>query len=1038
MTIPSSFPILRKKGKVLLCTLALSTSSIIQNTSWGSEIITETPPILFSQEQLAELLTIQPKQILLPLQELAKNPELNDSIELQKQFLTIYGDLYSQGLIFERYVTALLVTPQKWNSCWYETFEFMLLCYQLNIPFPQPSLNFLKLQAHEPRYQFLKACLLTKGLGAPKDITLAMGIFQQLVDQDFALAFHLLATEYIVKNDLDKASILLEEATRRGQVKSHDTLIGIKIERNILPREEIYHHLQITLENGLPDGYWRLGEFLSIGYLLPKDIVKASDYYKLAAESGNPHGYFSLGMLCKKGIHAEPDLNLAFQYFMKGAKLGQSHCVHLLFNLSVHHKVGVEHQDFIFERLEYFAGLKNENSLMNLSSVYYLGLFGKPKDLAKAADIYQQLIQMDPMDLLAHFNLGVIDEENNQDKLTEVGAQHFHIIADNTDLTPEHPAHYLKIESAHKLSIHYDNQNDIEKCRFYGIMAANTEHVEAMAHIGLNFIMKEPKDIEKGLYYRNKVAMMDPANPNIGRGERYLVKKVREELGQWHLRGLWIPQDFQKAAEYFQLSVQGGNLASYYYIGKLLASGLVTLKDSLTPLDCFQRALASNSAIDVSQSKYQLGYHYLHGIGVEKDIEKALSYLKDAGNDIINDAYALLGDLYLQGIHVPKDFQKAYAYYHRGTSNFSKIAALACDKMADFATDQEFSVYVETVNKDLMLFVPGFLHESYLKGLFHQKDHKKSFQIFSQFGQSCTLASHYAEGLGTPQDEAKSIFHLQHSYKRLWHSNTLDIIQFKTLLKDLFQENDDALMDRILTDYSELESDIQEVQMGNLNLELLHQDPQSTVYKTNHPFIAIPCLYEPLLDISRHLESMLKLLPRLNEKDTLVNFLSLKRNLHRTEGTNPIPYVKKHTIQGQDYLTFGEDQVQIVDRFANLLNRSFEQKTESEVLTTIAYTYALQMHARHIQKDMPAIELPQVQLTFGDLYWIVEKTGEILRSKGYTDTDKMCCHPLFENLKFYESLCEETFPDLIRSSVGLRNNLTKNALEFKIFELLKR
>lgn len=1038
MTLLSFSSTSKNKAKILLWTLALSASPIITNTLWSTEPLAETSTILFSQEQQAELLSIQPKQILRSLQKLAKSPELNDSSELQKQFLTIYGDLYYQGLFYERHILSLPLTPQKWNSCWHETFEFMLLCYQCNIPLPQACMDLLKLQLHEPKYQFLKACLHSKGLGVPEDITLAMDIWQQLVEQEFTPAYHLLSTEYLIKNEFNKAIALLEESARHGQVKSNNKLLKLKIEENILSPEEIYHHLKITLENGFPDAYAHLGNLLHKGLLFQIDPVKSFNYYKLSAASGNAQSYLSLGKFCEEGIHAEPDLNLAFQYYMEGAAQNEDDCVLHLLNLFYHKEIGVEHQDFILERLEYFADQKNVGHLMNLATVYYLGSLGKAKDLHKAGGIYQQVIDINPANLSAHFNLAVIDEEKNNDKLTEVGAQHLHVIADNANLTPEHPAHYLRIESAHKLSMHYDNQNDVKKCRFYGTMAADAEHLGAMAHIGLNFIMKEPKEVEKGLYYRHKVAIMDSENPNIEHGERYLIRRVREQLAQWHLRGLWIPQDFQKAADYFQLSAHGGDLTSYYYIGKLLASGLVTFKNSLTPLDCFQRALASKNAIDVTQSKYQLGYHYLHGICVEKDIEKALSYLNDAGNDKIYDAYALLGNLYLQGVEVPKDTQKAYAYYLRGTSDFSKIAAFACDKISDFDTDQEFSDYVETVSKDLVLSIPSFLHDSYLKGLFHTKNLQKSFQTMSSIEHCKTLISHHAEGLGTPQDEAKAIFHLQHTYRSLWLNNTLDLIQFKTLLKNLFQENDDAAMDQILTDYSELESDIHEVQGGVFTLELLHQDLQSAVYKANHPFIPLHCLYQPLHDISRHMESMLKLLPKLNEKNTLINFLSLKRNPQRAEGANPTPYVMKHTIHGENYLTFGENHVQVVEEFTTLLNRPFDQIGDETVLNTVAYAYALQMHARHVKKDMPAVEIPQIQITFGDFYWVVEKAGKILRDKGFTETDNLYCHPLLENLQFYKSLCEETFPDLIKSSVGLRNDATKKAPEFKIFELLNR
>lgn len=92
-----------------------------------------------------------------------------------------------------------------------------------------------------------------------------------------------------------------------------------------------------------------------------------------------------------------------------------------------------------------------------------------------------------------------------------------------------------------------------------------------------------------------------------------------------------------------------------------------------------EKAVASNSAA----GRNNLGYMYLHGYGVPKDVERALALFTKAAAQGLTDAQHNLGDLYFFGQGTARDYRKAMHYFSLATQvRIADVAATVC-RMCD-------------------------------------------------------------------------------------------------------------------------------------------------------------------------------------------------------------------------------------------------------------------------------------------------------------------------------------------------------------------
>jgi len=80
-------------------------------------------------------------------------------------------------------------------------------------------------------------------------------------------------------------------------------------------------------------------------------------------------------------------------------------------------------------------------------------------------------------------------------------------------------------------------------------------------------------------------------------------------------------------------------------------------------------------ARDGMVAKYNIGYMYERGLGVKKDLKRAVEFYEMSANDGFAPAAFLTANAYLKGIGVKKDLKKAIYYYNIAAKGGNKQAA---------------------------------------------------------------------------------------------------------------------------------------------------------------------------------------------------------------------------------------------------------------------------------------------------------------------------------------------------------------------------
>jgi TIR domain/Sel1 repeat len=100
------------------------------------------------------------------------------------------------------------------------------------------------------------------------------------------------------------------------------------------------------------------------------------------------------------------------------------------------------------------------------------------------------------------------------------------------------------------------------------------------------------------------------------------------DLGRRYEKGEGVPQDYRKAAEFFQKAADRGNAEAQYNLGWLYEHGNGVPQDYKKAAEFFQKAADRGNA----RAQYHLGWLYEHGNGVPQDLEKAKELYQKAAD----------------------------------------------------------------------------------------------------------------------------------------------------------------------------------------------------------------------------------------------------------------------------------------------------------------------------------------------------------------------------------------------------------------------
>ena len=134
-----------------------------------------------------------------------------------------------------------------------------------------------------------------------------------------------------------------------------------------------------------PDALFNLGLLYKNGQGVPKDIRKAMDYFKQAAWYGSVDAAYNLGVLYMDKTYGFPSKKDALNWWTQAAEAGHPESQ---YNLGVMYAYGMGTRADGEQAIQWWekaARQGNRNAIEALVRVYSEGLFGQPKDPAKAA-----------------------------------------------------------------------------------------------------------------------------------------------------------------------------------------------------------------------------------------------------------------------------------------------------------------------------------------------------------------------------------------------------------------------------------------------------------------------------------------------------------------------------------------------------------------------------------------------------------------------------------------------------------------------------
>ncbi|WP_052122847.1 SEL1-like repeat protein [Gallibacterium anatis] len=252
------------------------------------------------------------------------------------------------------------------------------------------------------------------------------------------------------------------------------------------------------------------------------------------------------------------------------------------------------------------------------------------------------------------------------------------------------------------------------------LAAENSNNSEVQWRLGILYDWGKgvPQDYQKAKYYYELSANQGNSTAQVS-------------LGMLYQSGLGVSQDYQKAKYYYELSANQGNSLAQWLLGDLYQFGRTGVPQDYQKAKYYYELSANQGNSD---AQWRLGILYNLGKGVPQDYQKAKYYYELSANQGNSDAQLELGILYYLGMGVPQDYQKAKYYYELSANQGNSNAQWRLGNL-------------------------------YALGMGVPKDYQKAkyyFELSANQGNSVaqwSLGTLYQIGLGVPQDYQKARYY---------------------------------------------------------------------------------------------------------------------------------------------------------------------------------------------------------------------------------------------------------------------------------------
>ncbi|MBR2374230.1 MAG: sel1 repeat family protein, partial [Lentisphaeria bacterium] len=454
--------------------------------------------------------------------------------------------------------------------------------------------------------------------------------------------------------------------------------------------------LERAARSGVIDGKVKMGRIYLQGRLVPKDEMKAYEYFKYGSERGNVEAKYYLALCLRNGWGCRADLKEAAALALAAADAGDSYA-QLLYGTFLRDGIGVPANTV--SAMNYFErsakqGNKHAKSMLS-------DLISKARDIsADSAKTSVGIVQQSAVDgdVTSAFALGNIYTEGSKlPRDYKLGRKNLEIA-----VSKKYAPAYAK------LAEYYLNgwgvSKDYKKAHAFlndGYKLRSGECAYRLGICKLNGVGTK-KDVPGAIRYFRQAAAWGCSEGELWLGvvnSKGIGMAVNEKTAYNHYRkammmgndnamlmlaicfkdGFGVARNPEVAFTYFEKAAQSGNSNAMYELGLMYANGIKGKKDLAEAVKYYKKSAEAGNTYGI----YELACCYENGRGVAKDLKRAAALFRIAASAGNCYAQFMLARCYEGGIGVPQDKYEAVKWYRKAAAGGFKYAGTKANQLRD-------------------------------------------------------------------------------------------------------------------------------------------------------------------------------------------------------------------------------------------------------------------------------------------------------------------------------------------------------------------
>ena len=428
------------------------------------------------------------------------------------------------------------------------------------------------------------------------------------------------ASKFYNKGDYASAYPLFLQAGQQGHAPALNQT-GVMLLRGEGVAKDTAQALECfrrSADLGNPSAMYNTGICYEFGHGTPINLSRAYDYYLRASDRDHHGAYTKVGQFLRNGRGVPKNETEAIPYLQKGVEFDDPYAISELgFCYEMGYGVGKDTQR-AFELYTRACEKNNAFAHARLGNMYMFG-WGCGIDLKKSAALYTRGVELGNS-LCAH-NLAYSYENGKGVPKSLTKALEYYQKAVSMGRTDSQkdvdrlkkliPKNDPSAETTYQNALAAQKSGDLKKAAALMSLAANHGHSGAINDLGTFYYTGKgvPQNYEKAVDYFRRASEL---------GNMYAT----HNLGVCHHYGKGVPLDLNQAAAYYVAAGRQGHTGAQSQAGYLLLCGEGVDRDDDTAYELLTKAAEAGNALAL----FYVGYCLEHGRGVAQDKAAALSY----------------------------------------------------------------------------------------------------------------------------------------------------------------------------------------------------------------------------------------------------------------------------------------------------------------------------------------------------------------------------------------------------------------------------